>query len=148
MVRRRKDFAVKKTNRKQNELSGKKAGRPDPTAPAPVRPHPAGLQRHREGTSVVERNRGRHGEVGGRGEAEMEEPARQVLQSEEANGEEKRPAAGRRAEPGGAAGAGAVRPAGLAQRVCQTQSREWPRRPRRSECQCAWRPLIKNAAQH
>lgn len=73
----------------------------------------------------MERDRREHGQERGGGEAQMEKPARQVLQGEEANSQEKLPAANGRRERGGAAGAGALPPAVLAQRLRQTQARHW-----------------------
>lgn len=108
-------------NAEQNEQRGKEAGELDSRTSEPVRPVSAGLQRHREGPCVVDSNRRGHGEDGGTGEAQVEKPTRQVLQSEEANGEETLPSADRRQQRGGEARPGAVRPAGLAQRLRQVQ---------------------------
>lgn len=92
----------------------------------------------------MEGNRRHHGEDGGRGEAEMEKSKGQVLQSEEANGQEKPPSANGRREPSGEARPGAVQPAVLAQRLCQTQTRNWPRGDRRG----AHPPVCQSLPQH
>lgn len=60
----------------KNEHNGKETGRPDTGTPEPVRPVSAGLQRQSEGASVVERDRGGHGEAGGRGARQVEKSAR------------------------------------------------------------------------
>lgn len=118
----------------KHEHCGEETRRFDPGTSELVRPDPAGLQRQPEGSFVLERNRRQHGKAGGGGEAEMEKPPRQVLQGEEANGQEKlHPADGRR-QPAGEARPGAVQPAGLAQRLCQAQTRIRPGGDRRGVC--------------